>query len=119
MRLLFLLPVIALIGCAETKVAGPTEIDLAAVRQVSMSGPAMSWQELRVHPALMQRACVVDTLVNEDGEVLGYCRAGRQCRTNDWRPVMDGCGQALEYRAAPAATPPARSTAPLDLAVVR
>jgi hypothetical protein len=83
------------------------QVELSAVRQVTMSGTPLSWQELRVHPALLRRACAVGTLVNVDGEVVGYCRGGRQCRTNDWRPVAPGCNQSPEYHAGPVATPPA------------
>jgi hypothetical protein len=119
MRLLLLLPVITVAGCTTPQVASQAEIDLAAVRQVSMSGPAMSWSELRVHPALIQRACAVDTLVSETGEVIGYCRAGRQCRTNDWRPVSDGCGQGLEYRSTPPADPSTLTAPAVDIAGVR
>ncbi|MDI3309007.1 MAG: hypothetical protein QJR07_18150 [Acetobacteraceae bacterium] len=87
MRATTLFLLMGLAGCAASE-----SPDVIAARAVSMSTPAVSWQELRVHPALMQRACAVSTLVNEDGQVVGYCRGGRQCRTMDWRPVLDGCG---------------------------
>ncbi|MFC7476205.1 hypothetical protein ACFQS7_17685 [Dankookia sp. GCM10030260] len=81
-----------LFGCTEPAPA-PTqaELDLQAVRVVSLSGQALSWEELRVHPALLQRPCSVGTLVNEEAQIVGYCSRGKQCRTNDWRPVTDGC----------------------------
>jgi hypothetical protein len=85
--LILLLPLLAA-GCAGSQAP---DADLAAVRAVSMATRPFSWQELRVHPTLRQRACVVSTLVNESGTVVGYCQAGRQCRTMDWRPVEDGC----------------------------
>ncbi|MDN3565656.1 hypothetical protein ACFQY5_15940 [Paeniroseomonas aquatica] len=107
MRLLFMFPVIALAACTVPGTDGPAEADLAAVRQVSMSGPSLSWQELRIHPTLMRRACAVSTLVNEDGQTVGYCVGGRQCRTNDWRPIEPGCNRSPEYRAGPISTPPA------------
>src|SRR4051794_4293873 len=107
MRLFFLLPVIALAACASTDDGGVAEAELAAVRQVSMSGPAISWQDLHVHPGLIHRACSVSTLVSEDGQVVGYCQGGRQCRTNDWRPVEPGCHQSPQYRAGPVAPAPA------------
>ena len=123
MRLIFLLPVIVLAGCAAPEAAGPaagpTAADIAAVHQVTMSGRPLSWQELRVHPALMRRACAVGTLVNEGGQVVGYCRGGRQCRTNDWRPVEPGCGGAPEYRAAPTVAPSPPSGPVIDLAGAR
>lgn len=80
----------------------PDSQDLAAVRAVSMSGPALTWDELRIHPALQYRACAVSTLVNVDREVVGYCAGGRQCRTLDWRPVEDGCAPAGGVIAQPA-----------------
>lgn len=107
MRLLFLLPVIALAACATSEPNGAAEADLTAVRQVSMSGPSLSWQDLRIHPALVRRACAVGTLVNEDGQTVGYCVGGRQCRTNDWRPIEPGCNRTPEYRAGPISTPAA------------
>lgn len=126
MRLFLLLPLIALSACAGSDNAGPSEADLGAVRRVSMSGPSLSWDDLRIHAALKQRACSVTTLVNVDGQVVGYCRAGRECRTMDWRPVAAGCNQAPEYHAGPATPPPAATPRPsaqpdrvLDLAVMR
>lgn len=107
MRPFVLLLTAMLSGCAASPDTGPSEADLAAVRQVTMSGRILTWQELRVHPSLMQRACAVSTLVNEGGEVIGYCSGGRQCRTNDWRPVESACDGASQYRAAPAVVPPA------------
>ena len=91
MRLSFLFPVLALAACATADPQGPAEADLAAVRQVTMSGPSLSWQEMRVHPALQRSACAVSTLVNTEGQVVGYCQGGRQCRTMDWRPIEPGC----------------------------
>jgi hypothetical protein len=83
----------ALLACTEPAPTPPTvaEADLQATRVVSLSGRAVSWEELRVHPALLQRPCAVGTLVNEEAQIVGYCSRGRQCRTNDWRPVLDGC----------------------------
>jgi len=89
MRIARMLLILAVTGCAAPEDAPDAE--LAAVRAVSMSGPALSWQAMRIHPALLQRPCSVGTLVDEQARVVGYCNRGRQCRTNDWRPVMDGC----------------------------
>lgn len=98
-----LLPV--LIACTEPVPTTPTAaaVDLQAVRVVALSGQAVTWEDLRVHPVLMQRPCSVGTLVNEDAQIVGYCIRGKQCRTNDWRPVMDGCevGQAGGMSPAP------------------
>ena len=92
MRFTSLVLLAALTACAaEPAAPDPQE---AAVRAVTLSTPALSWDALRIHPALRQRACAVSTLVNEDGQTVGYCERGRQCRTNDWRPVEDGCGGA-------------------------
>ena len=108
MRLLFLLPVLALAACATAEPQGSGEADLAAVRLVTMSGPSVSWAELRVHPALQSRACSVSTLINEEGQTIGYCQGGRQCRTMDWRPIEAGCTQPPQYRAGgPISRPPA------------
>jgi hypothetical protein len=114
MRHALLLPIIALLGCTTPEPPGPSQAELDAVRLVTLSGPRLSWEALRIHPGLMARACAVSTLVNVDGEVVGYCRGGRQCRTNDWRPVATGCEQAPEYRAGPAtpATPAPGATPP-------
>jgi hypothetical protein len=106
MRLLFLLPAFALAACATADPQDTSEADLAAVRQVTMSGPSLTWAELRVHPALLRRACAVGTLVNADGQTIGYCQGGRQCRTMDWRPIEAGCNRSPEYRAGPVSTPP-------------
>ncbi|TDH61648.1 hypothetical protein E2C06_16095 [Dankookia rubra] len=89
---LLLLP--ALLACAEPAPPTTAEAELEAVRVVTMSGQALSWEELRIHPVLMQRPCSVGTLVNEEAQIVGYCSRGKQCRTNDWRPVMDGCEAA-------------------------
>ena len=101
----------ALLACTEPATT-PTvaEADLQATRVVSMSGQAVSWQELGVHPALMQRPCSVGTLVNEQAQIVGYCSRGKQCRTNDWRPVLDGCEAA-----GPGMTP-APAGSPLEVA---
>lgn len=82
---IFCMAILALAGCAGQ------EEDLAAVRAVTMSGPALSWEDLDVHPTLKARACAVTTLVNRSGMPVGYCHEGRNCRTMDWRPVEDGC----------------------------
>ena len=102
---LFLLT--ALAGCA-----GDESPDVIAARAVSMSTPAVSWEELRVHPALMQRACAVSTLVNENGQVVGYCQGGRQCRTMDWRPILDGCdaGAPVQVQEGPSRQPAGKTT---------
>ncbi|MGG5811324.1 hypothetical protein [Falsiroseomonas sp. CW058] len=82
--------------------------DIEAARAVTMSGPAVSWEALGVHPGLQARACGVSTLVTAGGEVVGYCTGGRRCRTMDWRPVEDGCGNVAQRRTLPApAMPPA------------
>jgi hypothetical protein len=105
MRLLLLLPALVLAGCAMSEADRQAEAQLAAVRQVSMSGPALSWAELNIHPTLVANACSVGTLVNTSGQVVGYCRAGRQCRTMDWRPVAAGCTEPqLRQTSAPART---------------
>jgi hypothetical protein len=111
-----------LVGCGTSDV----DADLASVHAVTMSGPAISWQDLRVHPVLAQRACAVSTLVNDSGTVVGYCSNGRQCRTMDWRPIADGCvsGNAVaasQQQPTPDTTPgtistPRDSTPSLDLA---
>lgn len=111
MRLLFLLPAFALVACATADPQGSSEADLAAVRQVTMSGPSVSWSEMRVHPALLRNACAVSTLVNTEGQTIGYCQGGRQCRTMDWRPIEPGCNRSPEYRAGPVSTPPAAPAA--------
>ena len=100
--LLLLLPVLA--ACAEPTPAPPTtaEAELQAARVVALSGQALSWEELRIHPVLMQRPCSVGTLVNEEAQIVGYCSRGRQCRTNDWRPVLDGCEAARSPGMSPA-----------------
>jgi hypothetical protein len=77
---------LAAAGCSSTD-----DADIRAARAVSMSTPAVSWEQLNVHPALRQRPCGVSTLVSEQGQVVGYCDGGRSCRTMDWRPVLDGC----------------------------
>jgi hypothetical protein len=72
--------------------AGPAqELELTEVRAATMSGPAISWEELDIHPALVRRPCSVSTLVTRSGATVGYCTDGRLCRTMDWRPVEDGC----------------------------
>jgi hypothetical protein len=81
----------ALLACTEPAPPTAAEADLQATRVVSLSGQALSWEDLRVHPALLQRPCSVGTLVNEEAQIIGYCSRGKQCRTNDWRPVLDGC----------------------------
>lgn len=113
MRIAILLPVIALMACTAPEPPNRAQADLDAIRQVTMSGPSLSWEQLRIHPGLMRRACSVSTLVTVDGDVVGYCRGGRQCRTNDWRPVEAGCNQSPEYRAEPSTTPaPTPPTSP-------
>jgi hypothetical protein len=105
MRLLLLLPALVLAGCAMSKADPQAEAELAAVRQVSMSGPALSWEQLDIHPTLAARPCSVSTLVNTRGQIVGYCQAGRQCRTMDWRPVAAGCvDPQLRQTSAPART---------------
>jgi len=113
MRFALPLLVSALAGCAEPPPAPPSqqEADLAAVRAVVLTTPALSWDALRIHPVLAQRPCAVDTLVNEQSQVVGYCSRGRNCRTNDWRPVADGCPMP----GGPAFSPAAPGTA-LELA---
>ena len=107
------LPLVALAllgGCGLSQ----ADADLAAVRAVTMSGPAVSWSDLRVHTALGQRACAVSTLVNDSGTVVGYCNGGRQCRTMDWRPVLDGCTSGGVVAGRPQTTPAnAPETAPV------
>ena len=104
MRIAHLLLILGLAGCAEPAPRPPTqaEADEAAVRVIAMSGTAMSWEELRIHPVLMQRPCSVGTLVNEEAQIVGYCSRGKQCRTNDWRPVLDGCEAARSPGMSPA-----------------
>ena len=94
----------ALLACTEPATAPQlaAEADQQAARVVSMSGQAVSWQELGVHPALLQRPCSVGTLVNEEAQIVGYCSRGKQCRTNDWRPVLDGCEPAQAPGMSPA-----------------
>lgn len=101
---LFLLAPV-LVACTDPAPKSPTaaEADLQAVRVAALSGPALSWEELRIHPVLLQRPCSVGTLVNEDAQIVGYCDRGKQCRTNDWRPVMDGCQAARAPGMSPAA----------------
>ena len=84
----------ALLACTEPAPPNAAEADLQATRVVSLSGQPVSWEELRVHPALLQRPCAVGTLVNEEAQIVGYCSRGKQCRTNDWRLVSDGCEAA-------------------------
>ncbi|WP_431266764.1 hypothetical protein [Dankookia sp. P2] len=91
-----------LLACSEPAPPTAAEADLQAVRAVAMSGEALSWEALRIHPALMQRPCSVGTLVNEEAQIVGYCSRGKQCRTNDWRPVMDGCEAARAPGLSPA-----------------
>ena len=76
------------------------EAELAEVRAATMAGPAISWEELDIHPALIRRSCSVSTLVSRSGATVGYCTDGRQCRTMDWRPVEDGCRPEQRLRAA-------------------
>ncbi len=105
MRLLLLLPALVLAGCAMSEADRQAEAEVAAVRQASMSGPSVTWEELKIHPSLVAHACSVSTLVNTSGQVVGYCRAGRQCRTMDWRPVAAGCTDPqLRQTSAPART---------------
>jgi hypothetical protein len=120
-RLLALGALALLAGCSTLD----SEQDAAAVRAVTMSGPAVSWQELRVHPVMMQHACAVSTLVNDTGAVVGYCSQGRQCRTLDWRPIADGCvpggpvtaSRPQQETLPPITLPPGRDHSPgLDLA---
>ena len=66
-------------------------------------GDALVREEKLTHPALMQRPCSVGTLVNEEAQIVGYCTRGKQCRTNDWRPVLDGCEAARAPGMSPAA----------------
>lgn len=101
---LLLLPIlIGLTGaCTDPAPPSQAEADLQAVRVVALSGEAVSWEQLRIHPALMQRPCSVGTLVNEEAQIVGYCNRGKQCRTNDWRPVMDGCEAARTPGMSPA-----------------
>jgi hypothetical protein len=89
-------PCLLLLGLAACVASEPppttqAELDATAAHVVALSTQAVSWSELRIHPALRMRPCSVQTLVNEEGQVVGYCTRGRQCRTNDWRPVLDGC----------------------------
>lgn len=86
--LAFLLIPLLAAGCADTETVSP---EVAAVRAVTMATTPVSWHELRIHPTLRRNACATTTLVNESGTTVGYCRNGRQCRTNDWRPIEDGC----------------------------
>jgi hypothetical protein len=83
-----------LAGCASPFNGGPSPDELAA-RAITMSGPVVSWEVLGVHPALAARPCGVSTLVNSNGQVVGYCSRGQRCRTMDWRPVEDRCGPAV------------------------
>ena len=105
MRLLLLLPAFLLAGCAMSEADRQAEADLAAVRQVSMSGPSVTWEELHIHPALVARACSVGTLMNTSGQVVGYCRGGRQCRTMDWRPIAPGCTEPQQHQTGPISRP--------------
>jgi hypothetical protein len=91
MRFLLLLPGLVLAGCAVTEADRQAEANAARIRQAAMSGPALTWEELNVHPTLVAHSCSVGTLVNADRQVVGYCRGGRLCRTLDWRPVAPGC----------------------------
>ncbi|SDB60342.1 hypothetical protein [Belnapia rosea] len=105
MRLLLLLPALVLAGCAMSEAERQAEADQAAMRQASMSGPSLTWEELHVHPTVIRHACSISTLVNTNGQVVGYCRAGRQCRTMDWHPVAPGCvDPQLRQASAPART---------------
>ena len=45
------------------------DLDFVRAQFPALSTPALSWEELRVHPVLMQRPCSVHTLVNEDAVV--------------------------------------------------
>ncbi|MCB4823349.1 hypothetical protein [Roseicella aerolata] len=103
MRFAPLLLLLGLVACAGPRQSAE-EADLTAVRAVSLSTQALSWEELRIHPALMQRPCAVHTLVNEEAVVVGYCERGKRCRTNDWRPVLDGCQPAQGPGMTPAPT---------------
>ena len=111
MRLLLLLPALVLAGCAMSGVDRQAEAELAAVRQVSMSGPSVTWAEWKIHPSLVVHACSVSTLVNTSGQVVGHCRGGRYCWTMDWRPVGPGCREPQQRMT----STPAR-TAALDTA---
>ena len=105
MRLLLLLPALVLAGCAMSEADRQAEAELATVRQASMSSPALTWEELNIHPTLVAHPCSVGTLVNASRQIVGYCRAGRQCRTMDWRPVVAGCTEPqIRQTSAPART---------------
>ena len=80
-----------LAGCTSYSEQEQAGADIAAVRAITMAGPATSWEELDIHPQLIARACSVDTLVNRSGDVVGYCQAGQNCRTMDWRPIEAAC----------------------------
>ncbi len=55
-----------------------------------MTTQPISWQRLQVHPNLQARPERVNTLVDANRRVVGYCQSGCGCRTNDWRRVADG-----------------------------
>jgi len=101
MRSASLILLAALAACAEPA-REVVDADVSAARVIALSTPALSWEELRVHPVLLRRPCAVHTLVNEDAVVVGYCDRGRRCRTNDWRPVLDGCEAGSPLTPAPA-----------------
>lgn len=112
MRRFILLSAIVLAGCTAADPAPPVSPDVLALRAVTMAGPSLSWQELRIHPELQRRACAVTTLVNVNHQVVGYCSGGQQCRTNDWRPVEAGCVRPPAGAPAPTTTqapPPERA----------
>jgi len=96
-----------LTGCASYSDQEQAGADLAAVRAITMAGPATTWEEMDVHPQLIARACSVDTLVNRNGDVVGYCQAGQNCRTMDWRPIEAACqpGQPRIAARPPASRP--------------
>jgi hypothetical protein len=97
-----------LTGCASYSEQEQAGADLAAVRAITMAGPATTWEEMDVHPQLIARACSVDTLVNRNGDVVGYCTGGQNCRTMDWRPVEAACNSGQPRIAArPPASRPA------------
>jgi hypothetical protein len=104
---------LAAAGCSS-----PDDADVMAARAISMSTPALSWEQLGVHPALRQRPCAVSTLVSEQGQVVGYCTGGRSCRTMDWRPVTDGCPMPPTLQQLAPSSRPQRLTTPAQTQTV-